>query len=82
MNAAIRAVVRVGIGKGREVLGIRKGYAGLIAGHFISLGARDVSGTIQKGGAILGSARCPEFETDEGRRKALKMLQLAKVLAE
>jgi 6-phosphofructokinase 1 len=75
MNAAIRAVVRVGTGKGCEVIGVRNGYAGLIAGHLISLGARDVDGIIQKGGTTLGSARCPEFQTDEGRRKALKMLR-------
>jgi 6-phosphofructokinase 1 len=75
MNAAIRAVVRVGTEKGCEVIGVRNGYAGLIAGHLISLGVRDVGGIIQKGGTILGSARCPEFETDEGRRKALRMLQ-------
>lgn len=75
MNAAIRAVARVGIEKGSEVLGVRNGYAGLITGNLICLGARDVSGIIQKGGTILGSARCPEFETDEGRRKALTVLQ-------
>lgn len=75
MNAAIRAVVRVGIGKSCEVIGVRNGYAGLIAGHLISLGVRDVSGIIQKGGTILGSARCPEFETDEGRRKTLQMVE-------
>jgi 6-phosphofructokinase 1 len=75
MNAAIRAVVRVGIEKGCEVVGVRNGYTGLMAGNLICLGARDVSGIIQKGGTILGSARCPEFETDEGRRKALWMVQ-------
>jgi len=75
MNAAIRAVVRVGIERGCEVIGVRNGYAGLIGGNSISLGARDVSGIIQKGGTILGSARCPEFETEEGRKKALRMLQ-------
>jgi len=75
MNAAIRAAVRIGIDKGWEVIGIRNGYTGLIAGNLSSLGARDVSGIIQKGGTILGSARCPEFETAEGRRKALWRLQ-------
>jgi len=75
MNAAIRAIVRIGIETGCEVIGIRNGYAGLIAGNFVSLGARDVSGIIQRGGTILGSARCPEFETEEGRKKALWMLQ-------
>lgn len=71
MNAAIRAVVRTGIDKGWEVCGIRHGYAGLIAGQVVHLRARDVSGIIQQGGTILGSARSPEFRTEEGRVKAL-----------
>jgi 6-phosphofructokinase 1 len=74
MNAAIRAVVRTGVDKGWEVHGIRHGYAGLIADNFVSLGARDVGGILQHGGTILGSARCPEFETEEGRLKALRTL--------
>lgn len=74
MNAAIRAVVRTGVDKGWEVHGVRHGYAGLIADNFVSLGARDVGGIMQHGGTILGSARCPEFETDEGRLKALRTL--------
>jgi len=74
MNAAIRAVVRTGIEKGWDVFGIRHGYAGLIAGNFVSLGARDVGGIIQQGGTMLGSARCPEFKTEEGRLKALRTL--------
>lgn len=75
MNACIRAVIRIGIEKGCEVIGIRNGYAGLIAGNLVPLGARDVGGIIQKGGTILGSARCPEYEAEEGRRKALRILQ-------
>ena len=70
MNAAIRAIVRTGIDKGWEVLGVRQGYAGLIAGNMVPLGVRDVSNIIQSGGTILGSARCPEIKTDEGRMKA------------
>jgi len=75
MNAAIRAVVRYGLDKGYEVLGVRQGYAGLIAGNFVTLGARDVGGIIQQGGTILGSARCPEFQAEEGRLKALRGLR-------
>ena len=67
MNAAIRAVVRTGLEKGWEVFGVRHGYAGLIAGNFMPLGARDVGGIMQRGGTMLGSARCPEFKTEEGR---------------
>ncbi|MCI0535702.1 MAG: 6-phosphofructokinase [Verrucomicrobiales bacterium] len=75
MNAAIRAVVRTGLHQGWEVFGVRRGYAGLIAGNFISLDARDVGGIIQQGGTILGSARSPEFQTEEGRMKALRELR-------
>jgi len=74
MNAAIRAVVRTGIGKGWEVYGIRHGYSGLIDGDAVPLGARNVGGIIQRGGTMLGSARSPEFMTEEGRQKALRML--------
>jgi 6-phosphofructokinase 1 len=58
MNAAIRAVVRTGLVE-CEVLGVRRGYSGLIAGEFVALGPRDVGGIIQRGGTILSSARCP-----------------------
>lgn len=75
MNAAIRAVTRTAISEGMEVYGIRHGYAGLIAGDFIPLGRRDVGGIIQRGGTILGSARSPEFKTEEGRRTAVSALQ-------
>jgi len=61
MNAAIRAVVRTSLDKGWEVFGIRQGYAGLISGNTVPLGARDVGGIIQRGGTVLGSSRCPEF---------------------
>ncbi len=76
MNAAIRAVVRGGLERGMEVLGVRHGFAGLIAGEMSPLTARDVGGIIQKGGTILGSARSPLFRTEEGRRQAL--VELAK----
>jgi 6-phosphofructokinase 1 len=74
MNAAIRAVVRTGIDKGWDVFGVRHGYVGLIADNVVPLGARDVGGIIQQGGTMLGSARCPEFETEEGRLEALRTL--------
>jgi 6-phosphofructokinase 1 len=74
MNAAIRAVVRTGIEAGWEVFGVRHGYAGLIADNLVPLGARDVGGIIQQGGTMLGSARCPEFKTAEGRMQALRVL--------
>ena len=79
MNAAIRAVVRTGLDKGWEVFGVRHGYAGLVAGDFVALGARDVGGIIQQGGTVLGSARCPEFEFEEGRLEALRELQAREI---
>jgi len=74
MNAAIRAVVRTGLERDCEVFGVEHGYAGLIGGNFIPLGARDVGGVMQLGGTMLGSARCPEFKTDDGRAKAIREL--------
>jgi 6-phosphofructokinase 1 len=75
MNAAIRATVRTGLARGWEVFGVRNGYAGLIAGSIVPLGAREVGGIIQRGGTMLGSSRCREFETSEGQREALDQLQ-------
>ena len=75
MNAAIRAIVRTGLDKGWEIFGIRHGFAGLLAENLVPMRARDVSGIIQRGGTILGSARCPEFKTEEGQRKALRVLR-------
>ena len=75
MNAAIRAVVRTGLDRGWDVLGVRHGYVGLINDNMAVLGARDVGGIIQQGGTVLGSSRCPEFKTEEGRLKALRTLR-------
>lgn len=74
MNAAIRAVTRASIANGLEVVGIRQGYKGMIEGDFIPLSSRDVSGIIQLGGTILGTARSKEFMTEAGREKAYKNL--------
>ena len=75
MNAAIRAVTRCALGEGWEVRGVRQGYAGLMEGKFEPLDARSVGGIIQQGGTLLGSARAPEFKTEEGRCKALRQLR-------
>ncbi|MBC5786797.1 MULTISPECIES: 6-phosphofructokinase [Clostridiaceae] len=72
MNAAIRAVVRSAISRGMEVVGIQRGYNGLINGEIIPLNVRSVSDIIQYGGTKLYTARCPEFRFDEGLRKAKK----------
>jgi 6-phosphofructokinase 1 len=75
MNAAIRAVVRTGYCRGLEVLGVRHGFKGLIDGDFTPLRPRDVGGILQRGGTLLGSARCEEFRTLEGRSTALRELE-------
>lgn len=71
MNAAIRAVVRTALSQGVEVLGIFRGYSGLIDGDIRPLEIRDVSNIINKGGTMLYSDRCPEFQTPEGMAKAV-----------
>lgn len=70
MNAAIRAVVRAGIGKGMRVLGIRRGYNGLINGDMVEMNLRSVSDILQKGGTVLYTARCVEFKEEAGIEKA------------
>ena len=72
MNAAIRAVTRGALARGWEVFGVRNGYAGLLEDRLDPLAARNVGGILQSGGTVLGSARCPEFATPEGRAKALR----------
>ncbi len=74
MNAAIRAAVRSGVDRGWEMFGVYHGYAGLISGNIRQLGARDVSGIMQHGGTILGSARSAEFRTEEGRVQAIRSM--------
>ena len=63
MNAAIRAVVRKAIANGVKVKGIKKGYKGLLNEEIVDMEKKDVSDTIERGGTILGTARCPEFKT-------------------
>ncbi len=70
MNAAIRAVVRKGIANGVKVMGIHRGYHGLLREEITELDSRSVSDIIQRGGTILGTARCMEFMTEEGQVKA------------
>jgi 6-phosphofructokinase 1 len=75
MNAAIRAVVRGAVAKGWSVLGVRNGFGGLVSRTYQPLGPRDVSGILQKGGTVLGSARYPEFLDDAVRTDALRSLR-------
>ena len=73
MNAAIRAVVREAIAKGKKVKGIKRGYAGLLQEEIVDMEAKDVSDIIQRGGTILQTARCKEFTTPEGQKKGAEI---------
>lgn len=75
MNACIRAVVRTGIFHGLEVYGITRGYSGLIDNDIQKMDSRSVANIIQRGGTILKTARCKEFMTPEGRKKAYNNLK-------
>ncbi len=76
MNAAVRAVVRVAISKGLKVVGVHKGYSGLITGDIQELTARDVSEKIQRGGTFLQTARCMEFMEDAGVKRGAEMCRV------
>lgn len=76
MNAAVRAVARVGAYHGIKVIGVRRGYNGLINGELEELTPRSMSNVIQRGGTILQTARCMEFKTPEGREKALNIARV------
>ncbi len=69
MNAAIRAVTRKAIYNGLEIVGIQRGYQGLLEEDFLEFGPRSVSDTIQRGGTILRTARSEEFKTEAGKKK-------------
>jgi len=75
MNACIRAVVRAAIYYNIEVVGIRRGYKGMINDDFIPMDSKSVSYILHKGGTILGSARSDEFRTAMGRKKAYNNLK-------
>lgn len=74
MNAAIRAVVRVGIAEGFEIHGVCRGFDGLINDEIISMNSRSVSNIIQRGGTILRTARSKRFQTSEGLKRAAENL--------
>ena len=75
MNAAIRAVVRSAVFHDIDVLGVFKGYQGLVEGDFKKLHVRSVAKILGRGGTILKSARCEEFMSEEGRAKAIENLR-------
>ena len=73
MNAAIRAVVRKALCNGVKVKGIKKGYQGLLNEEIVEMEKKDVSDTIQRGGTILGTARCLEFKQEEVQEQAAEI---------
>lgn len=73
MNAAVRSVVRTAISGGMRVIGVHRGYNGLINGDVFEMNLRSVSDIIHRGGTILYTARSPEFKTVEGRNKAIEV---------
>ncbi len=75
MNAAYRAVVRVGLARGYRVVAFRWGYKGLIEGDAQAVGYLDVADILQRGGTVLGSARCDEFTSEEGQLAAMESLK-------
>ena len=74
MNAAIRAVTRLAVGNGVEVIGFERGWEGVLNNQYMKLDSRAVGGIIHLGGTILKTARCAEFRTEEGLRKAAEIL--------
>ena len=79
MNAVIRSAARTAIANNVEMIGYRKGFAGLLKNDYIMLDTKSVSGVLQRGGTFLHSARSQEFRTEEGRKVALDNLLKTKV---
>jgi 6-phosphofructokinase 1 len=75
MNACIRAIVRYGVSRELEVIGIRRGYCGIMEENFVNLELRSVANIIQRGGTFLETGRCDEMKTKEGVKKASGILQ-------
>lgn len=74
MNAAIRAATLIGTSAGADIVGIERGYRGLLEDAFVPLGPSDVGGILREGGTVLGSARCKEFHQREVRDRARAIL--------
>jgi 6-phosphofructokinase 1 len=79
MNCAIRAVVRAGTVAGAEVWGIRRGFTGLLEDDMELLTSRSVGDILQRGGTILHTTRCPEFQQSSGIRRALRVLHARRI---
>ncbi len=79
MNACIRAVVRNGLYHGIQIVGIKRGYEGMIDGDFEVMSSRSVSNIIHRGGTILKSARSQRFRTEEGMKYAYQNLKAERI---
>ncbi|OHT00392.1 Phosphofructokinase family protein [Tritrichomonas foetus] len=77
LNAVIRAVTRTGLNRNVNVLGVRRGYRGLIEGQIFPLTSRSVAGTLGNGGTWLGTARLPEWTQPKVRREAIRNMNRA-----
>ena len=75
MNAAVRAVTRYGTSLGYQMIGIRRGFTGLLDDEFVMLTLRSVSGIINAGGTMLHTGRCPEIKTETGMNRAVKTIK-------
>ncbi len=75
MNAGIRAVVTAADAAGFSVMAVRRGYEGLMAGRVSRIKPEDVEGIAERGGTVLGTARCEAFKTVDGQAQALKVIQ-------
>ncbi len=76
MNAAIRSIARTAIHNNLNVLGIKQGYNGLLNGEIEKMNSSSVADIIQRGGTMLRSTRCDEFQTEEGLEKALNVIEV------
>lgn len=75
MNAAIRAIVRTSLHYGLQILGVLRGYNGLISDDVLELTSRSVADIIHRGGTILRTARSEEFRTEAGQKRALQVIE-------
>ena len=79
LNAVIRAVTRRSLTRGHTILGIREGWRGLVDGHFMELGPREISGILPRGGTILGTTRTNPYKTEGGVEKVLENFKAQKL---
>ncbi|MDD4796214.1 MAG: ATP-dependent 6-phosphofructokinase [Eubacteriales bacterium] len=75
MNAAVWAAVRIGAGAGMQILGVRDGYKGLMDENVVELTTDRIEDVLDRGGTFLGTARCKEMLTEEGRAQAVRTIQ-------